>query len=144
MLYRTISLFLAASLPSTAIAQSFPNGGHPWDQEQRASVGVVIPFGGARDAAERKPRIELQLDQGQRRIGAEQSPRNRQDGARPTVRFGFTITEEPQVMLNGRAVPRAGDRNNFSATDGLLVGLGVLAAGALGWYIVLVSQGPHD
>jgi hypothetical protein len=144
MLDKITGTAVAIAMSAPAAAQTLPNDFPAGDLEQRASVAMVIPFGGNRDASESRPRIELQLDQRQRNLDLT-DPRDLGTGIEPrTVRIGYTVAGDPQFMLNGRSLAPSRDRHNLSAKDGVLIGLGVLAAAALGLYIVVMSQGPTD
>lgn len=126
------AIAVTAAIPLPASAQSFQPGGQYSNDDRRVSVGLTIPFGGGGSRSERKPRVDMTFDHHRRDTnGFELRERASFKSQRP-VRLGFTLSEKPQMMLNGRMILRADGRRNLST--GALIGIGVgvaLVGGAL-------------
>lgn len=58
------------------------------------------------------------------------------------VRIGLSLSEKPQMMLNGREVPEMGNRQNIST--GVWIGLGVATAAGLGLLIMVAEQDANN
>lgn len=136
-----VAIAVSAALPMSVSAQSFQQGGQYSNDDRRVSVGLTIPFGGG-SRAEGKPRVDMTFDHQRRDAdGFELRKLANLKSQRP-VRLGFTLSEKPQMMLNGRAMSEPNNRKNIST--GVWIGVGVVAALGLGLYVALITQGPTD
>ncbi len=54
------------------------------------------------------------------------------------VRLGFTLSEKPQMILNGRAMSELNNRKNIST--GVWIGVGILSAAGLGLLVAVVAE----
>jgi hypothetical protein len=100
--------------------------------DARVQVGVVVPLGSAGSKAERAPRLEAWSEHGPTRA-ATQAPL-RFDPAIPAkqMRLGVTLTKAPQMMLNGREVPRGKDGKPIGTWGWVAIGtVAVLVAGGV-------------
>jgi hypothetical protein len=131
---------VSTAMPLPAAAQSF----HPTRQysevDRQVSVGLTIPLGRGGSRAERQPRVDLIFDHRRRDANGLQIREGMDFRQQRPVRLGFTLSEQPQMMLNGRAAPGQNERKNFS--DGAWVGLGL--ASAVGIALLVVIAGQND
>lgn len=99
--------------------------------ERRASVELVIPFGGQRSTPDYKPRLQLSLD-----ARLPQTNRTNQHSIHDTERFrsskiGFTLASNPQIYMNGKVFAAAERRSNISTLGWVGIGALVLISGVV-------------
>lgn len=99
--------------------------------EQRASVELVIPFGGQRQISEHKPRLQLSFD-----TRLPQNYRTSQQSIRRDERFrsskiGFTLASNPEIYLNDRHFAATERRSNISTLGWVGIGAAVLITGVV-------------
>ena len=111
--------------------------------EKKASVELVIPFGGQRENRENrdyKPRLQLSFDT---RLPA--SYRANQQSVHSTERFrsskiGFTLASNPEIYLNGRHFAATERRSNISTLGWVGIGAAVLITGG----VLVLSDALND
>jgi hypothetical protein len=130
-----ITAFLA-NVP--AHAQSVSNGYNDPRIDSRLQLGITIPFGGQKQSDYRQPRLEIS--------SVRSNARNLEFRFRPEAQreirrsFAFTLEDKPKMMIDGRFVQKADERNNIST--GAAIGIGVVAI--LGATIVILAQKVDD
>ena len=129
---------ILSSSISPVAAQSYHPSRDYGANELRAGASIVIPFGGDKKKANAKPRVEFSFQQSRvqqeqlkldfNRYSLQQAPIvNRNTG-----RVGFTLDQNPQMLVNGRAY-RIDEQKNISV-------LGI-AGIALAIPVVIVATG---
>jgi hypothetical protein len=122
-----LAIGTAATAQSTSSAQRDLRG-------SSVKVGVVIPFGGGGNRAERAPRLEAWSEPAGSRDSMNVQLRSDNSATYgPPAHFGMTLAGQPRMIVNGREVPGQTDRNGVSGLGWVGIGLGVavLAVGVL-------------
>jgi hypothetical protein len=135
-----VAIAVSVALPMSVSAQSFQPGGQYSNNDRRVSVGLTIPFGGGGSHTERLPRLDLAVDHRRRDAHGFAIRELAIFKSQRPVRLGFTLSEKPQMILNGRAMSELNNRKNIST--GVWIGVGVVAALGLGLLVVVGEQ--HD
>ena len=136
------ALLAAIALPFPASAQSFQSGNPAGLQDRQIAVGITIPIGKGGTQSERAPRVEMTFDHRRRDANGFQIRDVQGFNNKRPVRIGLSLSEKPQMMLNGRELPEMGNRKNIST--GVLIGLGVAAAAGLGLLIMVAEQDANN
>lgn len=136
------ALLAAIALPFPASAQSFQSGNPAEIQDRQIAVGITIPIGKGGTQSERAPRVEMTFDHRRRDANGFQIRDVQGFNNKRPVRIGLSLSEKPQMMLNGRESPEMGNRKNIST--GVLIGLGVAAAAGLGLLIMVAEQDANN
>jgi hypothetical protein len=108
--------------------------------EKKASVELMIPFGGQRENRDYKPRLQLSFD-----ARLPQSYRANQQSVHRGERFrsskiGFTLASNPEIYLNGRHFAAAERRSNISTLGWVGIGAAVLITGG----VLVLSDALND
>jgi hypothetical protein len=135
-MFRTaIKLGLIAAMPTSCMAQSV----HSYDgmplNEQRASVGIAIPFGNGGTRSERRARVEFGVDHRRPQPDNWQLSRFPAD-TRVKTRIGFTLSATPTLTLNGRELRTVEGKANLSTGAKIVLGTALLAGAS---YLVLLE-----
>jgi hypothetical protein len=137
-----LSVVISTALTLPASAQSFQQGGQYSNDDRRVSLGLTIPIGRRGSHVERQPRLDMVFDHRRSDAnGFEVQDFTHLQSKRP-LRIGFTLSDKPQMMLNGRAIPQTDDQKNIST--GVWIGAGVVAALGIGLYVAIMTQEPYD
>lgn len=119
-----IAGLVGLSLSTGGLAQSNIGPSSADVRGTRVQVGVVIPFGGAGSKSERAPRVETWSEPV--RIDRAGAPLLSGDDVARPVRLGISLERQPQLMINGRAMPKSADGNRISTLGWVGIGVGVV------------------
>jgi hypothetical protein len=128
-MFRSIAAAAALlAVPSNAMAQ--------YDQaaDQRVSLGIAIPFGHGGTAQERKPRLEIGFDHRARRQSFETAIVALDAPSNPRARLGLSLSQNPQLLLNGREMEKLDGQRQISTLA--WIGIGLAATAGIGMYVV--------
>ena len=128
------ALLAAIALPFPASAQSFQSGNPAGLQDRQIAVGITIPIGKGGTQSERAPRVEMTFDHRRRDANGFQIRDVQGFNNKRPVRIGLSLSEKPQMMLNGRELPEMGNRKNISTVA--WIGIGVAAAAGIGFLVI--------
>lgn len=126
---RVIGFWMLVILPASTC---FAGPAAPYSDisvpEKKASVELVIPFGGPRDNPDYKPRLQLSFDTRlPRSLRASQGIQPSDQFRKSTI--GFTLASNPNLYVNGRQFAATGQHFNISTLGWVGIGAGVLLAG---------------
>jgi hypothetical protein len=132
-MFRSITLAaIIVAIPAEAIAQTDINFGPSGLNDSRATLGVTIPFGKRNQTQDRKPQLELGFDHRSNRDALHVAATQLRGQDITKVRIGLSLSDDPHVMLNGRAVQNEDGRYNLSTIASVGIGIVVVAGtGAL-------------
>lgn len=128
------ALLAAIALPFPASAQSFQLGNPAEIQDRQVAVGITIPIGKGETQSERAPRVEMTFDHRRRDASGFQNRDVQGFHSLRPIRIGLSLSEKPQMMLNGRELPEMGNRKNISTIA--WIGIGVAAAAGIGFLVI--------
>ena len=108
--------------------------------EKKASIELVVPFGGQRENRDFKPRLQLSFD-----TRLPQGYRTSQQSVQHTERFrsskiGLTLASNPEIYLNGRHFAAVERRSNISTLGWVGISAAVLITGG----VVVLSDALND
>lgn len=128
---------ISAILPAPLSAQSFQSARELSAPDSIVSIGLSVPLGSGGSRAERQPRLDFAIEH--RRRDADDLEVRELGGleTRRPFRLGVTLSDKPQLMLNGRAKPQDSARYNLSTAAWIGIGVGTAAVGALVFYEAL-------
>ena len=133
---QAVMLAAAIALPAPAVAQMLDAGGRPAGSVRRISAGLTIPLG-ARNTTESKPRLELRSSS--QRFDPALAERDRVVAGltvpRRDARFGFTLEDRPQLVVDGRAAPAGPNKLGISTVA--WVAIGVVTVAVIGGLILV-------
>ncbi len=133
----TSLIAILSSSISPVVAQSYHPSRDYGASELHAGANIVIPIGGDKKKANAKPRVEFSFQQSRvqqeqlkldfNRYSLQQAPIvNRNIG-----RVGFTLDQNPQMLVNGRTYRIDDDQNNISTLGiaGIALAIPVIIVG---------------
>lgn len=128
------AISMAAACIATASAQSYHPSTDYGANDLRAGASIVIPFGGDKKKTNTKPRVEFSFQQSTVQQDKIKLDFNRYSlQAAPITnpnsiggRIGFTLDQNPKMLVNGKSYRIDDDQNNISTLG--KVGIGVAAA----------------
>lgn len=125
-----IILAIMIAIPTGAVAQANTDFDANRSRDSRISIGVAIPFGQRSNAQEHQPRLELGFDyrRNDRSLRVIGSEYRQQDMV--STRIGWSLSDDPHLMLNGQAVQKVDGRYNISTIA--WVGIGIVAVAGTG------------
>ncbi len=136
---------LSLSLSPVA-AQSYHPSQNYGANGLQAGASIVIPFGGDKKKANAKPRVEFSLQQShvqQEQFKLDFNRYSLQPAPivnRNTGRIGFTLDQNPQMLVNGRTYRIDDDQNNITTLGvvGIVVAIPVIIA-TVGFIVLLTD-----
>lgn len=151
---RRIGLFvMTTSLVASSVSAQSVHSLHQYgERDMRSSVNLTIPLGGQRNDATSKPQLTMSFQQHRLQqdpynfspsnIDVKSSTYNLQPRQ---ARIGFTLDQNPELMMNGRPYNLPTNTANASTLGkvgigaAVLVGIGVLVVGT--GLIIIASSG---
>lgn len=142
---RHIGTFVVATslVASSVSAQTVHSLRQSGERDMRASISLSIPLGGHRGAVTSKPQVSFNFQpmahqqETQNLVSINTDMRMNDYNLQPReARIGFTLDQDPQLMMNGKPFDLPEGRANASDLEkvaigaAVLVGIGVLVAGA--------------
>lgn len=151
------SLFvMATSLFASSVSAQSVHPLHQYgERDIRSSINLTIPLGGQRNAATSKPQLTMGFQQHRvqqdpynfvtSNIDVKSSAYNLQPRR---ARIGFTLDQNPQLMMNGMPYDLPEDTANASTLGkvgigaAVLVGVGLLVVGTS--LVLIATQDPAE
>jgi hypothetical protein len=125
--HRSVTLLALLALAAPLSAQSTVLPGPSTQSANRVKVGLVLPLGNSGTHAENAPRFEAWSEHARRTEAAGNSLGSIRSTS--SNRLGVSLAGQPQMLVNGREVPRQSGQHNVSAVGWAAITVGVLAAG---------------